>query len=144
MKTNRVFTVVRLLVLGVLVAGFNAKLANAQVFEGKFTLSSTASWGLATLSAGDYSFTLDKATMYGQVTVYREDQAVAMIPTNAISEATSNRPEIVLEGGKVRELRLPLIGLTLLYPAHNPNHRAAPQEPQVSKIIPVAATGTGL
>ena len=33
MKTNRTFTVLRLLVLGLLVAGFNAKPASAQAFQ---------------------------------------------------------------------------------------------------------------
>ena len=60
MKTNPKFTVLRLLVLGVLVAGFNSKPASAQVFKGKFTLPSTTRWSIATLPAGDYSFTLDK------------------------------------------------------------------------------------
>jgi hypothetical protein len=143
MKTNRMFTVLRLLVLGVLVAGFNAKLASAQVLKGKFTLSSETRWGLATLPAGDYSFTLDKGTMDGHATVYRGDRPVAMIPTRAISKTTSDRSEMVLEGGMVHEVCLPLIGLTLIYPVYNHQHRAAPQEPQAARIIPVAAVGVG-
>jgi hypothetical protein len=143
MKTNRMFTVVRLVVLGVLVAGFNAKLASAQTFQGKFTLASTASWGSARLLAGDYSFILDKGTVDSKVTVYRGKNAVAMIPTNAIDQTTSGSCELVLEGGTVREARLPLIGLTLVYLAHNPGHRAAPQEPLAAQVIPVAATHAG-
>ena len=37
MKTNRKFTVLRLLVLGVVVAGFNAKAASMPALQGKFT-----------------------------------------------------------------------------------------------------------
>ena len=143
MKTSRMFTAVRLMVLGVLVAGFNAQLAHAQAFRGKFTLASTASWGSATLPAGQYSFTLDKSTMEGKVTVYRGNNAVAMIPTNAIDQATSGSCELVLEGGMIREARLPMIGVTLAYLAHNPGHRAAPQEPLAAQVIPIAATRAG-
>ena len=77
MKTNRTFTVLRLLVLGVLVAGFNAKPASAQAFQGKFTLPSETRWGQATLPAGDYSFTLDKDYPGSRVTIVRGRQTVA-------------------------------------------------------------------
>jgi hypothetical protein len=143
METNRKLTVLRLLVLGVLVAGFNAKPASAQIVRGKFTLPFTARWNLATLPAGDYSFTLDNSSADGKVTVYRGTRSVAMILTEAINYSTSDRSEMVLEDGAVRELRLPEIGLTFDYPTHNPRHQAAPEESQVAHIIPVAVASTG-
>jgi len=143
MKTNRKFTVLRLLVLGVLVAGFNAKPASAQILRGKFSLPFTACWDKATLPAGNYSFTLDEPTASGQVTVFRGRQAVALISTRGVSYTTSDHSEMVLQGGMVRELSLPQIGVTLQYPEFTPRHRAAPGQPQVSQIIPVAAAGAG-
>jgi hypothetical protein len=137
------FTVLRLLVLAVLVAGFNAKPASAQVIQGKFTLPFTARWGLATLPAGNYSFTLDKDSTDSMVTVYRGTRRVAQVLTPGISYTTSGRSEMVLEGGTVRQLSLPQIGVTLDYPAHNPRHRAAPEEAQNARIIQVAAAGAG-
>jgi len=143
METNRKLTVVRLLVLGVLVAAFNAKPASAQIVRGKFTLPFTARWSLATLPAGDYSFTLDKSSADGMVTVNRGKRTMAMIPTTAINYSTSGGSELVLEEGAVRELRLPGIGLTFAYPAHNPRNQAAPEVAQVAHTIPVAVAKAG-
>jgi hypothetical protein len=143
MKTNHKFTVLRLLVLGVLVAGFSAKPANAQAFQGKFTLPSATRWGQATLPAGDYSFTLNHAYAEHVVTVIRGTHPVALIVARFISNTTSGRSEMVLENGKVRKLSLPQIGMTFEYPASNPRHRAAPREPQLAQVIPVANMGAG-
>jgi len=143
METNRKVWVIRLLVLGALVVGLNAKPASAQVLRGKFTLPSEVRWGFATLPAGDYSFTLDKGTVDSRVTITRGARFVARILTNGIDEATSDRSEMILQDGAVRELSLPQIGLTLFYPAHNPRHLMASNKPQIAQIIPVAATGAG-
>jgi hypothetical protein len=141
MKTNRMLTTLRLLVLGVLVAGFNAKPASAQVLQGKFTLKSTTRWGQATLPAGDYSFTLDTGYAVSRFTVSRGTQRVALIPAPLITNNTSGRSEMVLEDGTVREVSLPQIGITLDYPANNPYHRAAPKEPQLAETVLVTAKG---
>jgi len=143
MKTNRMSTVLRLLLMGVLVAGFNAKPTSAQVFQGKFTLPSAIRWGQATLPAGDYSFTLDHDYPGSKFTVFSGTQTVAQIPTGGISYTTSGRSEMVLENGNVRKVSLPQIGITFGYPANNPRHRAAPRAPQLAQVFPVAATGTG-
>jgi hypothetical protein len=143
MKTNRKIAVLRLLVLGVLVAGFNAKPASAQAFQGKFTLKSTTHWSGATFQAGDYSLTLDTSYSVARFTVWRGAQRVALIPAPLISNTTSDRSEMLLEDGTVREVNLPQIGVSLHYPASNPHHQAAPKEPQLAQIIPVAAAGAG-
>jgi len=143
MKTNPKFTVLRLLVLGVLVAGFNAKAASGPALKGKVTLASVTHWGQATLPAGDYSFTLDKEYPGCVVTVFRGTQAIARIQTPGFSYIESGRSEIVMEGGAVREVNLPTIGVSLQYPLHNPRHRAAPRETQLAQMTPVAKAGAG-
>jgi hypothetical protein len=143
MKTHQKFTVLRLLVLGVLVAGFNAKPASAQAFQGKFTLPSATRWSYATLPAGDYSFTLDTDYRGSRVTIFRGTQAVARILSPVVNSLKSGRSEIVMESGTVREVNLPTIGVNLHYPTPNPGHRAAPQEPQLAQIIPAAKAGAG-
>ena len=143
MKMNRMLTVLRLLVLGVVVAGFNAKLASAQDFQGKFTLPFATRWGQAMLPAGDYSFTLDKDYRGSVITVHRGTQSVALIQTSVVNSIKSGRSEIVMESGTVRDVNLPTIGVSLHYLKPNPGHRAAPQEPQVAQIIPVGAAGVG-
>jgi len=143
MKTNPKFTVLRLLVLGVLVAGFNAKPASAQVFKGKFTLPSTTRWSIATLPAGDYSFTLDHDYPGSVVTVFRGTQTVARIQTAGMSYIKSGLSEIVMQNGTVRKVSLPQIGVSFQYPAHNSGHRAAPRELQLAQVTPVAKAGAG-
>jgi len=143
MKTNQRFTVLRLLVLGLLVAGLSAKPASAQAFQGKFTLSSAIRWGLATLPAGDYSFALDKDYPGSRVTIFCGTQTVARIQAPVVNYIKSGRSEIVTESGTVRDVNLPTIGVNLHYPTANPGHRAAPREPQLAQVIPVAKAGAG-
>ena len=141
MNTNRLYTVLRLLVLGALVAGLNAVPASAQAFRGTFTLPSPARWGMATLPAGDYSFTLDHDYPGSVITVHRGTHPMALIPTRGVSYVKSGPSEMVLEGGAIRKVKLPQVGVVLDYPAPNPRHRAAPQEPQLAQLIPVTAAG---
>ncbi len=142
MKTHRKFTVLRLLVLALLVAGFNAKPASAQDYKGRFTLLSATRWGNTKLPAGDYSFTADKSYDDGIVTVLRGTQSVAWIRAEGMSKIKSGRSEIVMQGGTVRELNLPTIGVSLHFSTPNPGRLAAPQEGELAQIIPVAKAGT--
>ena len=143
MKANKKFTVLRLLVLGMMVAGFSAKPASAQVLQGKFALTSATRWGLATLAAGQYTFTLDHEYPGSFVTVFRGTQTVARIQTVSMSSIKSGNSEMVVEGGTVREVNLPMIGMRLHYPMPNAGHRAAPREPQLAQLIPVGMAGAG-
>jgi hypothetical protein len=143
MKTNQKSTVLRLLVLGMMVAGLNAKPASAQVLQGKFTLTSATRWNQATLAAGDYTFTLDHDYPGSIVTVFRGTQTVARIQTVSMGNIKSGRSEIVMESGAVRDVNLPMIGVSLHYPMSSAGHRAAPREPQLAQIIPVAMGGAG-
>ena len=143
MKTNRMFTVLGLLVLGALVAGFNAKAADVAALQGKFTLTSATRWGQATLPAGDYSFMLDKDYPGSMVTVFRGTQTVARIMTVGMRNIQAGPSEMIVEEGTVREVNLPTIGVSLHYPSPNPSHRTVPQKPQLAQIIPVAVAGAG-
>ena len=106
MKTNPMFTVVRLVVLGLLVAGFNVKSANAQTIGGKFTLSSATRWAQVTLPPGDYSFKMDAMDPGYKFTVRHGTQNVAMIVARAYNYTSSARSEMVVENGTVRGFTL--------------------------------------
>jgi hypothetical protein len=140
MRTNPKFTVLRLLVLGVLAAGLNAMPASAQTFRGKFTLSSATRWGQVVLPAGDYSFTVDKE-LDNEVTVFRGTQSVARIKSVSMSHIKSGPSGMVLHYGAVGELSLPEIGVSLHYPTPTLGHGATPQEPQVAQTIAVVSAG---
>jgi hypothetical protein len=143
MKKNQKFTVLRLLVLGLLVAGFNAKPASAQVLQGKFTLPTATRWGQATLPAGDYSFTLDKDYPGSVVTVLSGTKCVARIQTPSMSNISAGNSEIIMDGGAVREVNLPTIGVSLHYPVQHSGRRDSTREPQLSQNIPVSTFGVG-
>jgi hypothetical protein len=123
--------------------GFNAKAANVPALQGKFTLPFVTHWGQATLPAGDYSFTLDKNYPGSVVTIFQGTRSVARIQTPGINYIKGGRSEIVMEGGTVREVNLPQIGVSLHYPAPNSGHRQAPKQPLISRTIPVSMTGVG-
>ena len=141
MKTHQKLSIVSLLVLGVLAAGLSAKPASAQDIEGKFTLPTATRWGMATLPAGDYSFKLDKAKAYGMIAVYRGERTVAFVMPQAFGDRTSDRSEMTLVSGAVRELNMPQIGTSLRFSDHNLRHRRAPKEIELAQAIPVTAVG---
>jgi len=135
MKANRKFTVLRLLVLGVVVAGLHAKGAGVPALQGKFTLAAVTRWGPAVLPAGEYSLKLDHDYPGSVVTVFRGTRFVARIETPGMSYIKSGRSEIVMESGTVRQVNLPTIGVSLHYPTHHPHHRAVPQEAQLAQTV---------
>lgn len=143
MERKQKLWAISLVGLGVLAVGLQAQPANAQECQGKFTLPSEVRWGMATLPAGDYSFTLDKGGLGSMVTIYRGSRPMAEILPQGFNDPESNRSVIVVEGGIVRELSLPQIGATLSFAAHRPTHRQTQEEEQMAQIIPVAATGAG-
>jgi hypothetical protein len=143
MKTNQKFAVLKVVVLGVLVAGLNAKAADLPAFQGKFTLPSATRWGQATLPAGDYSFALDHDYPGSLITVFRGTKTVARIQAVGMSDMNSGHSEMVMENGRIREVRLPQVGVTLEYfSTHHSRHGAAPQEP-LAQIIPVTMASAG-
>ncbi len=113
MKSNRNFALT--LALGSLLAiCFNAGLANAQMQKnasGKFTMPFEARWGLATLPAGDYTFTLQGTGMGSTLRVYRGLECVAKIQNQSYDQASSGRAALTViqnsTGKTVSDLRLP-------------------------------------
>lgn len=143
MERNRKLWAISLLALGVLVVGLQVQPASAQEFRGKFTLPCEVRWGLATLPAGDYSFTLNPNNTVRPIWVYRGLRAVAFVLPQGSRDPKSQRSVMIVEAGIVRELSLPQIGMALRFAAPKPTHRAAPEEEQLAQIIPVAAAGAG-
>jgi hypothetical protein len=145
MKSNRNFALT--LALGSLLAiCFNAGLANAQMQKsasGKFSMPFEARWGLATLPAGEYTFTLEGTGIGATVRVYRGPECVAKILSQSYDQASS-RPAalIVIEnstGNTVSDLRLPGIGLVFHYASQNTSSGVAKRE--LAQVVPVNTTG---
>jgi hypothetical protein len=120
-----------------------ARPADAQGYIGKFTLPFEAHWGKATLPAGNYSFSLDRAEAILHLVHGR--QTVALILAETVTDEPSNASSLVVvpSGGirSVRELRLSLSGLVLRYGPANAKHKQTFEEDRTSSLIPVDAAG---
>jgi len=139
MNGIRISSLIKFSGLTLLAACFVAGHANAQVFEGKFTLPSQARWGQATLPAGDYSFTLDSMDMKSKLSVFHGRNVVGMIVAQSYDATDSGHAELTVEQGTVRSLRLPELGIILQYAPQSPKHLTAPEERQLAKLVPVTA-----
>jgi hypothetical protein len=141
MNGVRVSSLIRFAGLALLAACFVAGHANAQVFQGKFTLPFQARWGQATLPAGDYSLTLDSVDMKSTLRLFRGRNAVGMILAQSYYKTDSGHAELTVEQGSVRSLRLPELGIVLQYAPQRPKHLTAPEERQLAQLVPVTPAG---
>ena len=145
MNSNRSYKMVWLVGVAVLASCFGAGLARAQEFAGKFTLPFDARWGQAILPAGDYSFRLDKAQSAGTVRLFQGNKGVGLIHAQAYDKKTGGPDALMVVRGKtvntVRELRLPEIGIVLIYSPGPAKPMTAEEERQIAKAVPVTKTG---
>jgi hypothetical protein len=141
MNGIRISSLIRFSGLALLAACFVAGHANAQVFQGRFTLTSQAQWGGVTLSPGDYSFTLDSVDAQSFLHLYRGRTGVGMILAQSFDKSYSGHAELTVEQGTVRTLNIPDLGVIYQYAPQRPKHITAPEERQLAQLVPVAAVG---
>jgi len=146
MKSIRNNTLLRTLALGVLVSCLGAAVANAQTFQGKFTLPVEVRWGMATLQPGNYAFSTEGARAGNMLQLIQGGKVVALVLPQGRDPVTAGRSALVIYSGKsgntVREIRLPDIGVTLHYAPQKPKHGTAAEEREVAQLIPITATAT--
>ncbi len=146
MNSTRSFTLVKSLVLGTLAASLSAGPVSAQsVYKGKFTLPFEVRWGGAVLPAGDFTFSLNSASLTGIFTVRGEKQTAMILPV-AISDRASSGPSELLiapSAGKrtVRALHLEELGLDFYYRAPKAEKQAIAQAPELLQRIPILVAG---
>jgi hypothetical protein len=141
MNGIRISSLIRFSGLALLAACFVAGHANAQVFQGKFTLPFQARWGKATLAAGDYSFTVHSVGPTSMLHLYRGKNGAGMILAQSFDKSYSGHAELTVEQGTVRALNLPELGIILQYARQRPKHLTAPEERQLAQVVPVAPAG---
>jgi hypothetical protein len=112
---------------------------------GKFTLPFEARWGLATLPAGDYQFTMESVGAPATIEVFRGAKPVALIFANALSTVSSGQAELTIvrtrEGNTVRDLSMPDVGIALHYAPHRLRRGSAAAEREVAQVVSVAIEG---
>lgn len=145
MNNTRSFLKVKTLVVALFSALVFAGLASAQTAQGKFTLPFEVRWGAATLPAGDYSFTLDKAQSAGLLELYRGKDSIALIRHQSYSLESSGQSVLTVvrsdSGNTVRDLSLPEMGVVLHYAPHKPAPRSAAAEREIAQRIPITTSG---
>lgn len=143
MKWTRSFDVVKVLLLAVLAAGLNAKLASAQGYQGKFTLPFEARWGRAILPPGEYSFSVDPGKAACIATVSQGQHYIALVMSSGVieqGELTGPSALIAVRSGgtyRIEALRLAEAGVTLGYPAPKAERQVLAQGPQLIRRVAV-------
>ena len=144
MKSIRDNTLLRSLALGALVFCLGAGVASAQSFQGKFSLPTKVSWGMATLQAGDYTVSLEGVRTGNTLQLMQNGKVVARLQPQSHNPAAAGPDALVINSGQsgstVREIRLPDIGVVLYYAPHTPKHGSAAEEREVAQMIPITAT----
>ncbi len=149
MNTTRTFWLVKTLCLALLAAGLSPGFAIAQaVSEGKFTLPFDSVWGRKVLPAGDYSFSLESASLPAKVTLRdgTRGNAIAIIMAQGISESKpSDHSALFLlrhgNKGVVRSMYLADLGLVFYYPTRAAGAQLLAQAPELIQRVPISAVG---
>jgi hypothetical protein len=128
--------------LALLVLCSGAQLASGQSVKGEFTLPFNAQWGIVTLSAGHYSFTLDWMEQ-GRVRVRsRDGKTEAFVLAQALDKRASEGSylTVVRENGvnTITELMLAEEGVVIRYPQRHRKLSRAAKEREMAQLIPVA------
>lgn len=108
------------LLLAFLAVALVASQANAQVAaKGSFTLSDDVQWGNVTVPAGEYTFTLDRATMRGVLTLTSKKHTLMVLHLGTFGHETYGDSTLHLRkvNGKwmVHELHLTPVGMGFCY-----------------------------
>jgi hypothetical protein len=141
MNSTRSSNLVKILSLGVLVAGINATLANAQEIKGKFTMPFEAHWGGITLPAGDYTIALDPAAR-SAIKVMQGDRGTGFVLTRGVSEDTKSGASAMLAvptrgGYRITTLHLEELGVTLYFAQPKSERFVLAQAPTLKRRVPI-------
>jgi len=143
MKKHGMIAVVGMAVLAVALTGSELKAAANPAFQGNFTLSSAASWGMANLPAGNYSFTVDTDYAGSVVTILQGTRTVARVQAVGLNTIRSGDAEILIVEGAVRAMNVPEVGVSFHYGVPKSGHHSSPQQPVLAQTIPVSAARAG-
>jgi len=141
MNKIQVLLKIRYIALAALAACCLAGRANAQVFTGDFTLSTETRWQGAVLPAGDYTLSLDHASIDGVVRLYRGRTPVGIFPVQGQNTSGTERAELTVEQGTIRGLTLPHDKVVLLFLEAPHKRYAGPKDRQLVQLIPISHAG---
>jgi hypothetical protein len=120
--------------------------ASWSVAQGAFKLPFTANVGNITLTAGDYTFSVDEMSRNGKITIYQGTQAVGMLFAQSFSIYDDKSPYPVLlfvrhdGNATLRALKFPRAG-TFYFTLPKEMNTLIAQQPQLVETIQVQASG---
>ena len=141
MKPTRSLNFVKILSLGVMVAGLSATLATAQEVRGKFTMPFEAHWGGITLPPGEYTIALDPAAR-ATIQVAQGLRNLGFVLRRGVSQDTNSGPSSMLAvptpgGYRITALHLEEQGVTLYFPVPKSERSMLAQAPVLKRRVPV-------
>jgi hypothetical protein len=141
MKSIRSFTLLNLAMGSLLAICLNSGMASAQTRQsGRFTLPNETHWGLATLPAGDYAFTVEGIGSEAKVHVYHVGDSVVSMRSQSYDTTTTPSHAIALTvvstsaGYFVRDLSLPRIGQVFHFAAPKNGPGSDAGEGEIARI----------
>jgi hypothetical protein len=128
------------LALGALAAGGNAQ----DSFHGKFTLPFETHWGGATLSAGDYTFTMESASSSYRLYIHGQAGDAIIMASAADEKVVSGHAQLnlmdIADVQNVNTFEAPELGLTFSYatPKQNPMGRKEARQKTMPQTAPAS------
>ena len=128
------------LALGTLAASGNAR----TVYQGKFTLPFETHWGGATLSAGDYTFTMDSASSSYRLYIHGQAGDAIIMASAADEKVVSGHAQLnlmdIADVQNVNTFEAPELGLTFSYatPKQNPMGRKEARQKTMPQTAPAS------
>lgn len=148
MKTNRI-RILAMATIGLLAACVYAAPAAAQgikAAEGKFTLSNEVRWQGTVLPAGDYSFSMQSASLPAEILLRGPNGAQFVMPAGRSEDHSAQQSSLTIvhrgEWGYVREMYLAPLGLHFTFTAPKvPKDQLLAQGPETTERVLISSAG---
>jgi hypothetical protein len=146
MKTNRIRTLA-VAAIGLLAACVYAAPAQAiPAVQGKFTLPNEIRWQDTVLPAGDYSFSMESASLPAQILLRGPNGALFVMPAGRSEDRSAQQSSLTIvrrgEWGYVREIYLAPLGVHFTFTTPKvPKDQLLAQGPETTERVLIAIAG---
>jgi hypothetical protein len=146
MKTNRI-RILAMAAIGLLAACVYAVPAQGiPAAQGKFTLPNEVRWQGTVLPAGDYSFSMESASLPAEILLRGPNGALFVMPTSRSEDRSAQQSSLTIvhrgEWGYVREMYLAPIGVHFTFSTPKvPKDQLLAQGPETTERVLISAAG---
>jgi hypothetical protein len=146
MKTNRI-RILAMAAIGLLAAGaYAAPAQGIPAAEGKFTLSNEVRWQGTVLPAGDYSFSMESASLPAEILLRGPNGAQFVMPAGRSEDRSAQQSSLTIvcrgEWGYVREMYLAPLGVHFTFALPKvPKDQLLAQGPETTERVLISSAG---